>query len=99
MPQVPKETLLSKDSFLTIPDVYEVKKINTHEDFNGFVKNNLAILTLAKPFDSETQKGELQTKNYRTKSKVQSNLVNNGYSKLFQPGKDTLYQCDSTYIT
>ena len=75
MPQVSKETLLGLiPSFLTIPDVYEVKKINIHEDFNGLLGNNLAILTLAKPFDSETQKGELQTKSYRTKSKVQSNL-------------------------
>ena len=76
LPQVPKKEL-------TIPGVYTVKKIEIHEDYEDkdedgrlSLKNDLAILTLAKPFmfDDETLKGELQTKSYRTKSKVQSNL-------------------------
>ena len=78
MPQVPKKELLS----LTIPGVYEVKKIEIHEDYEDknedgsfSLKNDLAILTLAKPimFDNETKKGELQTKNYHAKGKVESN--------------------------
>jgi hypothetical protein len=74
LPEVPKKELLS----LTIPGVYGVKEIEIHEDYvekdvDG--KNDLAILTLAKPFmfDNETKKGELQTKSYHTKGKVESN--------------------------
>ena len=91
LPQLPKEKLLNNDFFGSPVTVYEVKKIDIHEDFESFgtlnAINDLAILTLVKPFDSETQKGELQTKSYVPKSKVQSNLVilNNGYSKdLYQ---------------
>ena len=78
--QLPKEELLANDLLGPNVKVYEVRKIVIHEDFERG-ENNLAILTVAKPFDDETQKGELQTKNYEPKSKVQSNLVivNNGY--------------------
>ena len=63
---------------LAIQGVYGVKKIEIHKDYNRLkAYNDLAILTLATPitFDSETKKIELQTKSYRTKSKVQSKLV------------------------
>ena len=74
MPQVPKKELLK------LPGVYGVKKIEIHEDYedkdsSSYIINDLAILTLAKPFifDNETKKGELQTKSYNTKGIVESN--------------------------
>ena len=71
LPQVPKKELL------TIPGVYGVKKIETHEDYEDNDPPDLAILTLAKPFmfDNKTKKGELQTKSYNTKSNVESNYI------------------------
>ena len=74
LPQLPKEKLLANDFFEDDINVYEVKKIDIHEDFKN-LQNDLAILTVAKPFDTKAQKGELQTENYEPKSKVQSNLV------------------------
>ena len=78
LPQLPKEKLLANDFFGTDVNVYEVKKIDIHEDFRDLLFhdiyhdiNDLAILTVAKPFDNETQKGELQTKTYEPKSKLQ----------------------------
>ena len=58
---------------LAMQGVYGVKKIEIHKDYyHPKAYNDLAILTLATPikFDSETKKGELQTKNYLAKSKV-----------------------------
>jgi secreted trypsin-like serine protease len=72
LPQEQKKELLKRRG------VYGVKKIEIHEDYDeNDVENDLAILTLARPitFDRETKKIELQTKSYRTKSKVQSKLV------------------------
>ena len=71
LPQLSKEKLLANDFFGPEINVYEVKKIDIHEDFKTLANNDIAILTVAKPFDSETQKGELQTKSYDPKSKVQ----------------------------
>ena len=98
MPQLSKEELLTNDfSGQGGPvAVYDVKKIHIHEDFENsedyFINdlaysiNDLAILTVEKPFDSKTQKGELQTKSVNPKSKVQSNLVmvNNAYTLRFK---------------
>ena len=77
LPKVPKKELLK------LPGVYGVKKIEIHEDYEKrdedgsliYLINDLAILTLAKPFmfDDETKKGELQTKSYHAKGKVESN--------------------------
>ena len=69
LPAVPTKELLA------LPGVYGVKKIEIHKDFDYLQgQNDLAILTLEKSitFDSETKKGELQTKHksYRIKSKV-----------------------------
>ena len=72
MPQEQKEELLKRQG------VYGVKNIEIHQDYHDVnSQNDLAILTLATPitFDTETKKIELQTKSYRTKSKVQSKLV------------------------
>ena len=70
MPPEQKEELLKRRG------VHGVKKIEIHKDYE-IVLNDIAILTLEKPitFDGETKKIELQTKRYRTKSKLQSNLV------------------------
>ena len=74
LPQVPKKELLK------LPGVYEAKRIDIHEDFerkyedgSSSLKNDLAILTLAKPFmfDNNTKKGELQTKSYHAKGRVE----------------------------
>ena len=76
LPQLRKEKLLANDFFGADIDVYEVKKIDIHEDFNSInFQNDLAILTVAKPFDTKAKKGELQTESYEPKSKVLSNLV------------------------
>ena len=67
MPQEQKKELLKRQG------VYGVKNIEIHQDYDALKsQNDLAILTLATPitFDSETKKIELQTKSYRTKSKV-----------------------------
>ena len=72
MPQEPKKELLKRHG------VYGVKNIEIHQDYDDVnFQNDLAILTLATPitFVTETKKIELQTKSYRTKSKVQSKLV------------------------
>ena len=67
MPDFPKKRLLK------IPAVHGVKKIEIHEDYvPGAYLNDLAILTLTKPFTfgkkkRKTEKGKLQTKNYHTK--------------------------------
>ena len=56
-----------------MPGIHGVKKIEIHEDYvpNVYL-NDLAILTLTKPFifgkkKRKTEKGKLQTKNYHTK--------------------------------
>ena len=72
MPPEQKEELLKRRG------VHGVKKIEIHKDYDDEnSQNDIAILTLEKPitFDGETKKIELQTKRYRTKSKVQSKLV------------------------
>ena len=56
-----------------MPGIHGVKKIEIHEDYvPGVYLNDLAILTLTKPFifgkkKMKTEKGKLQTKNYHTK--------------------------------
>ena len=97
LPQLPKEKLLANDFFGANINVYEVKKIDIHEDFKNFYDafnylrrhHDLAILTVAKPFDNETQKGELQTKSYEPKSKNCYTFLR--LLPLLQLGKDTLY--------
>ena len=90
LPQLPKGKLLANDFFGTDINVYEVKKIDIHEDFNYLRRHHdLAILTVAKPFDNETQKGELQTKSYEPKSKNCYTFLR--LLPLLQLGKDTLY--------
>ena len=56
-----------------MPGIHGVKKIEIHEDYvpNVYL-NDLAILTLTKPFifgkkKRKTEKGKLQIKNYHTK--------------------------------
>ena len=76
---------VSKNRLLKLSGVHSVKKIEIHQDYSpadplsrsSRPLNDLAIITLTKPFefDGETEKGKLQSKSYKTKSKVQSNLV------------------------
>ena len=77
---------VSKKKLFKLSGVHGVKKIEIHQDYSPADPqspgsrpfNDLAIITLTKPFvfeKFETEKGKLQSKSYHTKSKVQSNLV------------------------
>ena len=81
LPQRAKNQLLKKRG------VFEVKKIEIHEEYvPGHFLNDVAIMTLKKHFKfnrktkkgKKIKKGKLQTKNYLTKGKVQSHLVTSG---------------------
>jgi hypothetical protein len=60
----------SKKQLLKIPGVHGIKKIEIHEDYvPGAFLNDLAIITLTKPFNfrsKKRKKGMLQTTNYHT---------------------------------